>query len=111
MCINSIEDEVDNFKNSSRFKIKMMIMIYRCLRFCNSDTYYFLFSLLVIIGPIIFISFDILALFISMTFHYFFFWKYLKDKLNRLYQTEKEIEEIDEIILILKSYLKNKNPN
>jgi hypothetical protein len=46
-----------------------------------------------------------------MIFHYFFFWKYLKDKLNRLYQTEKEIEEIDEIILILKDYLKNKNPN
>lgn len=111
MYINSIENEVDKFKNSSRLKIKTMITIYRFLKFCNSDTYYFLFSLLVIIGPIIFVSFDILALFIGMIFHYFFFWKYLKDKLNSLYQTKKEIEEIDEIIQILRKYLKNKNPN
>jgi hypothetical protein len=111
MYINSIDDEVAKYKDSSRFKIKTMILIYRCLRFLNGDTYYFLLSLFMIIGPIMFVNYDFTALFLGIILHYFFFWVFLKDRLNKMFNTEREIREIDIIIQTLQDYLKKKNPN
>jgi hypothetical protein len=46
-----------------------------------------------------------------MILHYFVFMTYLRTKLDKIFETRKEIDEINDVIEILKTHLKNKNPN
>lgn len=107
----AIEDEVIKYKDSSPFKIKMMIVVYKTLRFLAGDTYFFIFSLFIILFGVICFNFSVLGLFIGMIVHYIFFWKILRPILDRIFKTNQEIYEINDIINILEGYLKNKNPN
>jgi hypothetical protein len=111
MCGNSIEDEVIKYKDSSQFKIKMMIMVYKTLRFLAGDSYFFVFSLFIILSGIVYIKFSVLGLFFGMIIHYTLFWNLLRPILDRIFKTNQEIYEINDIIKVLESYLKNKNPN
>lgn len=111
MYEQSIMEEADKYKDSSRFKIKTMILVYKFLRFCNGDTYYFIFSLATILLPLFIFNFSIGVIFFGMILHYIIFMTYLKNKLDKIFETRKEIYEITDIIEILENHLKNKNPN
>ena len=111
MYQQSIMEEADKYKDSSRFKIKTMILIYKFLRFCNSNTYYFIVSLVSILVPLFLFNFSVGIIFMGMITHYVLFMNFLKSPLDKLFQTEREIREIDDVIELLKNHLKNKNPN
>lgn len=111
MCEQSIMVEGNKYKDSSRFKIKTMIFIYKFLRFCNSDSYYFIVSLSVILAPLFIFEFSIGSIFFGMILHYIVFMTFLKNKIDNMFQTTKEICEINDVIKILETHLKNKNPN
>jgi len=103
--------EVSKYKNSSRFKIKIMIVIYKILRFFNGDKFYFIYSLSMTLIPLFLFDFNIITLFFGMFFHYLIFMFFLKELIDEKLETKKELYEIDKIIDILRKYLKNKNPN
>lgn len=111
MYEQSIMEEADKYKDSSRLKIKTMILIYKFLRFCNGDTYYFIVSLSTILLPLFIFKFSVGSIFFGMVLHYFIFMTYLKNKIDKIFETRKEIYEITDIIEILENHLKNKNPN
>jgi hypothetical protein len=104
-------EEADKYKDSSRFKIKTMILIYKLLIFCNSDSYYFIVSLSFILTPLFIFNFSVGTILFGMILHYFVFMTYLRTKLDKIFETRKEIDEINDVIEILKTHLKNKNPN
>ena len=70
-----------------------------------------MYSLLTVLTPLFVFNFSVGVIFIGMLLHYVIFMTYLKNKLDLLFKTKKEIEEIDKIVEILESYVKNKNPN
>ena len=111
MYEQSIMNEADKYKDSSNFKIKTIILVYKFLRFCNSDSYYFIVSLATILLPLFIFDFSIGTIFFGMILHYIIFMTYLKTKLDKIFGTRKEIEEISDVIEILQNHLKNKNPN
>lgn len=104
-------DEVEKYKDSSKGKIKLMIFIYRFFRFFNSDFFYFTYSLATVLVPLFIFNFSVGVIIAGMILHYFLFMIFLKKIIDKWFKTETEINEIDEIIEILKSFLKNKNPN
>lgn len=111
MYEQSIMEETDKYKDSSNFKIKIMILIYKSLRFCNSDIFYFIYSLSITLVPLFIFDFNILTLFFGMFFHYLIFMFFLKELIDERLGTKKELYEINQIIKTLKTFLKNKNPN
>lgn len=111
MCEQSIMVEGNKYKDSSRFKIKTMILIYKFLRFCNSDSYYFITSLSTILLPLFIFNFSIGSIFFGMILHYIIFMLLFKNRIDKVFQTTREISEINDVIKILENHLKNKNPN
>lgn len=111
MYEQSIMVEGNKYKDSSRLKIKTMILIYKFLRFCNSDSYYFIVSLASILLPLFIFDFSVGSIFFGMILHYIIFMVFLKNKIDRIFKTNREICEINDVIKILETHLKNKNPN
>jgi hypothetical protein len=108
---SQLENEVIKFKNSSKFKINVMILIYKFLKFSCSNTYYFLLSLTVTLLPLIIIHVSLGTIFFGMLVHYIVFYVLIKNKFDKIFKTKDEIYEINEVLIYLNSYLKNKNPN
>lgn len=106
----TLETEVIKYKNTSIFKIKLMILVYKTLSFLNGYNFYFLISLTSMMVPTVFFYFSIERLLLTMLVHYILFCKLLKEPIDKFFKTEKENEEITEIIKILKGYLNEKNP-
>lgn len=107
----SIMEEANKYKDSSRFKIKTMIIVYKCLKFWSGDVFYFLYSLATILIPLFIFKLSVGIIFLGMLVHYVLFMTYLKTKINQIFKSEQEIREIEDIIEILETHLKNKNPN
>lgn len=111
MYEQSIMEEADKYKDSSRFKIKTMILVYKCLKFWNGDVFYFLYTLAMILTPLFIFNFSVGIIFLGMLVHYVLFMTYLKTKINQIFKSKQEIREIEDVIEVLESHLKNKNPN
>ena len=54
MC--EIENEIKKYENSSSFKIKTVINVFKFLRFLNGDLFYFLFTLSIFLGTKFFLT-------------------------------------------------------
>ena len=54
MC--EIENEIKKYENSSSFKIKTVITVFKFLRFLNGDLFYFLFTLSIFLGTKFFLT-------------------------------------------------------
>jgi hypothetical protein len=104
-------DEGGKYKDSSKNKIKLMIMFYRCLRFLNGDFFYFIFSLATILVPLFIFNFSVGVIVFGMILHYLIFMTLIKSRIDKVFNTKKEIREIDQVIEELRSYLNDKNPN
>ena len=96
-------------------KLKKVIRSYKSLAFSNSDIFNFLYTLVIMVGTAVLISgFNLGLLLVVGLVHYLFFWVYLHKYKKSKIVNDKDKEEIDEIIKILESHLKEqetKNPS
>lgn len=103
---DSIQKEIDELKKLPKSKLKRRLLLYRILLFLNSDNFTFVFSLLWCILHLFFFSFSILLWSGILLLHYFIFWKKVKPYLDKKFQTEKDNEEMSEIISEIKNKLR-----
>jgi predicted membrane protein len=103
------QKEADLYKDSSTLKLKRVIFTYKFLSLSNSRTSNFIITLLCILIPyLIFLKFSLFTLTLALLFHYLVFWKYMYEKKNSKLVSDKDKEEIDEIVKILVSDLENR---
>lgn len=100
---DSLQKEIDELKKLPKSKLKRRLLLYRILLFLNSDNFTFVFSLLWCILPLLFFPISILVWSGVLLLHYFIFWKRIKPYLDEKFQTEKENEEMREVISCIKS--------
>jgi predicted membrane protein len=106
---NKIQKEADLYKDSSTLKLKRVIFTYKFLSLSNSRNSNFIITLLCVFIPyLIFVKFSLFTLTLTLLFHYLVFWKYLYEKKNSKLVSDKDKQEIDEVVEILVGYLKNK---
>jgi hypothetical protein len=102
---DSLQKEIDELKKLSKSKLKWRLLLYMFLLFLNSDTFTFVFSLISYLIPLLFFPISILVWLGVMLLHYFIFWKKVKPYLDQKFQTEKDNEEMLEIITEVKNKL------
>jgi hypothetical protein len=95
---DSLQKEIDELKKLPKNKLKRRLLLYRILLFLNSDNFTFVFSLISCLIPLLFFPFSILFWSGILLLHYFIFWKKVKPYLDQKFQTEKENEEMREVI-------------
>jgi hypothetical protein len=109
------QKEADLYKDLPTKKLKKVIRSYKSLAFSNSDIFNFLYTLVIMVGTAVLISgFNLVLLLVVGLVHYLFFWVYLHKYKKSKIVSDKDKEEIDEIIKILESHLKEqetKNPS
>ena len=107
--MSKIQKEADEYKDSSSFKLRFVILIYKGLSFFSSKEVNFVVSFLhltFLFWFVVRINFFTVSLLILS--HYFIFWKYAILKKNWCLVKPEEGEEIDEIVNILEEFLKDK---
>ena len=107
--MSKIQKEADEYKDSSSFKLRFVILIYKGLSFFSSKEVNFVVSFLhltFLFWFVVRINFFTVSLLILS--HYFIFWKYAILKKNWCLVKPEEVEEIDEIVKILEEFLKDK---
>jgi hypothetical protein len=95
---DSLQKEIDELKKLPKSKLKRRLLLYRILLFLNSDNFTFVFSLLTCLIPLLFFPISILVWLGVLLLHYFIFWKKVKPYLDKKFQTEKDNEEMREVI-------------
>jgi len=110
-----IKKEAEQYKNKSSFKIKLALINYKLLSYSNGKNFNFFSTLIFMFIPyLIFFNINLISFLLLISLHYFYFHKFLYVKKNKKMVSDEEKEEIDEIIPILESYLKDrktKNPS
>jgi hypothetical protein len=113
--MDKIQKEAALYKDLPTKKLKKAIRSYKSLAFSNSDIFNFLYTLVIMVGTAVLISgFNLVLLLVVGLVHYLFFWVYLHKYKKSKIVSDKDKEEIDEIIKILESHLKEqetKNPS
>ena len=99
---DSLQKEIDELKKLPKSKLKRRLLLYKFLLFLNSDNFTFMFSLLWCILPLLFFPFSILLWSGILLLHYFIFWKKVKPYLDQKFDSEKDNEEMREVIDIIK---------
>lgn len=107
--MTKIIKEAEKYKNLSERKLKRVILNYKLLSKSNSKNFNFMITLLSLLIPyLIFIDINFTSMSFLLLIHYLFFHKFLFEKRKRKLVSDEEKEEIDQIIVILESYLKDK---
>lgn len=113
--MDKIQKEAALYKDLPTKKLKKAIRSYKSLAFSNSDIFNFLYTLVIMVGTAVLISgFNLGLLLVVGLVHYLFFWEYLHKYKKSKIVSDKDKGEIDEIIKILESHLKEqetKNPS
>jgi hypothetical protein len=111
---NKIQKEADLYKDLSAPELKKVIKKYKMLSKSNSDLVNFVVSFLSFGIPyFIFLRFSIGSVVVFLLVHLLFFWEYLYKVKKLKLVSDKEKEEIDQIVLILEDHLQmkeNKKP-
>ena len=109
------QKEAEYYKDVPTKELKRVIKSYKSLSRSNSDIYNFLFTFVIMmVSAFIFMKITIGSLLLLITIHYLFFWEYLHKYKKSKLVSDKDKEEIDEVIRILEGYLKEretKNPS
>jgi len=107
--MTKIEKEANLYKNLPTKKIKKIIKDYKFLVFANSRNFNFIFTLICMLIPyLIFFIFSPLTLITLIVVHYFLFDVYLYERKSLKLVSDKDKNEMEEIIVILESFLKDK---
>lgn len=110
--MSDIQKELNEYKNFSVFKLKCIRNLYVFLSYMNSDKVNFFFTFFnILIFLLFFSNINFLTFLLFFIIHYFLFWKYLILHKKFKLVSDKDKEEIDEIIFILNKWIKNKNTN
>jgi len=113
--MTKVQKEAELYKNLPIKKLKKTIREYKFLSFANSKNFNFIFTLSCLFLPyFIFFGVDFNSLLILVSIHYFFLHKYMFEKRGWKLVSDKDKEEIDEIVQILENSLKErqtKNPS
>lgn len=113
--MEKIQKEALKYKDLPTKELKKVIRGYKSLSFSNSDIFNFLFTLLIMVGTALLITgFNLGTLLLIGVVHYLFFWEYLHKYKKSKIVSDNDKKEIDEVIKILESYLKEretKNPS
>ena len=103
---DSLQKEIDELKKLPKSKLKRRLLLYKFLLFLNSDNFTFVFSLISCLIPLLFFPFSLLLWSGVLILHYFIFWKKVKSYLDKKFDTEKDNEEMREIITEVKNELR-----
>ena len=107
--MSNIQKETEEYKNSSKSKLKKMIFFYKTLIFFNNEIFNFIFTLCCFFIPyLIFSGISTFNVILGLVVHYLFFWRFLYKKKNFKIVSDEDKYEMEEVVLILKTYLKNK---
>ena len=108
--MSKIKKEAELYKNSSPKKLSRVILNYKFLYFANSKNFNFIITLLFLLIPYFIIcKINLFTLTLIILTHFFIFWKYLYEKRNWKMVSDKEKEEIEQIIEILETYKNDRN--
>ena len=113
--MTKVQQEAEKYKSLPTKKLKKVIRQYKSLSRSNSDIYNFLFSFIIMMLVFPFVmKINYLNITLLMIVHYLFFWEYLHKYKKSKLVSDKDKEEIDEVIRILETHLKEretKNPS
>lgn len=107
--MTKIRKEAELYKELPTDELKKVIKKYKSLSKSNSDIYNFLFTFVIMmVSASFFMEITVGSSLVLILFHYLFFWEYLHNYKKVKLVSDDDREEIDEIVLILEDYLKNR---
>ena len=103
------QKEAYEYEDSPMVKLRLVLFIYKFLYFCSKEPIDFTISLIpFIVGYLFFIPFGILTFLITITLHYFIIWEFVRNYCGIKLVSDKDREEIKEIIPILSGFVKDR---
>jgi hypothetical protein len=93
----SIKSEIEELEHLNQKQLKQRLLMYKVLYYSNTEEFSFYWSLFFGLIPLFFFG-SWLYCFMALLFHYFIYWKQIHPLLDKKYNSEKEREEILEII-------------
>jgi hypothetical protein len=107
--------EAELYKDLPTKDLKKVIRKYKFLSKWNSDIYNFVFTMVcMVLGLSLFVGITFTSLVTLLVVHYLFFWEYLHKYKKSKVVSDKDRDEIENVISILEGYLKEretKNPS
>lgn len=102
--MDQIKKEAEEYKNYSKRKLSFIISMYSLLRFFNNESLNFVTSFLLFSTPILLLTFSTFSILMCVVLHYFIVWKIVVKKIGVKLVSDTDVQEINSIIEILKSY-------
>lgn len=102
--MDQIKKEAEEYKNYSKRKLSFIISMYSLLRFFNNESLNFVTSFLLFSTPILLLTFSTFSILMCVVLHYFIVWKLVVKKIGVKLVSDTDVQEINSIIEILKSY-------
>jgi hypothetical protein len=90
--------EIKELEHLNQKQLKRRFWMYKVLYYSNTEEFSFYWSLFFSIIPLCFYGSGIFTWFMALLFHYFVYWKKIHPYLDKKYNSEREREEILEII-------------
>lgn len=103
------QKEAYEYKDTPTVKLKLVLFTYKFLYFCSKEPIDFTISLIpFVIGYLIFLPIGLLTFLIGITLHYFLIWVFVRNYCGIKLVSDKDREEIKEIIPILEGFVKDR---
>jgi hypothetical protein len=103
------QKEAYEYKDSPMMKLRLVLFVYKFLYFCGKESIDFTISLIpFVIGYLFFIPLGLITFLMTITLHYFIIWKYVRNYCGFKLVSDKDREEIKEIIPILEGFIKDR---
>lgn len=102
--MDQIKKEAEVYKNRSKKSLSFVIFMYSFLRMLNNDNFNFITSFVLFSTPILYLTFSNFSILMCVILHYFIVWKLVVKKIGVKLVSDTDVEEINSIINILKSY-------
>ena len=94
----SLQKEINGLKKLPTLKLKKELRQYKILLKFNTELFWFCFTLVCCIFPLLFFKFSIITWTLALLYHYFFAWKKANLIIDGKHQLETEREEVSLII-------------
>jgi len=94
----SLQKEIIGLKKLPTLKLKKELRQYKILLNWNTEIFWFCFTLMCCIIPVLFFKFSIITWTLAFLYHYFVAWKKANPIIDGKHQLETEREEVSLII-------------
>ena len=103
------QKEAYEYKDSPTVKLRLVLFTYKFLYFCSKEPIDFTISLIpFVIGYLVFFSIGLFTFLMTIALHYFIIWEYVRNYCGIKLGSDKDREEIKEIIPILEGFVKDR---